>query len=91
MPKKKKPAQTVKTVEVGTEREFKRYLKYLSHPGHIMWRNFLAGTFHGLGFVIGTAVILGFLGFILNDVLSNVPLFSDLADALDLWLAQNSS
>lgn len=74
---------------VNKERDFANYMKYLSHPGHIMWRNFLAGTFHGLGLVIGTAVILTILAFVLNKVLGEIPFFSDFTEAINVWLDQN--
>lgn len=50
------------------------------------WRNFLAGTFHGLGFLFGTALFISVITFILNSVLGEVPFFSDFAQAIELWI-----
>jgi hypothetical protein len=72
--------------EINKERNFKRYIKYLSSPMHIMWRNFLAGTFHALGFVIGSAIVISLFGFFTTQVLQNISFFSDFADAVNIWL-----
>ncbi len=71
---------------VDKERNFIKYVKYLSNPWSIMWRNFLVGSFQGLGFVIGSALILTLAGFITRKVLGEIPIFSDLAEAMNLWL-----
>jgi hypothetical protein len=72
--------------QVDNEKDFKKYIKYLSHPWPIAWRNFLAGTFHGLGFILGTAIFLTILGFITNKVMGELPFFSDFTEAINVWL-----
>ena len=74
------------TFTLNTEKDLEKYLKYLAHPWQIMWRNFLAGTFHGVGFILGTAIFLGILGYIVNSVMGELPFFSDFAKALNVWL-----
>jgi len=71
---------------VNKEREFVKYVNYLSNPFHIMWRNFLAGAFYGVGFILGTALLLALIGWILNSVLGEVPFFSDFSRAISVWL-----
>ncbi len=71
---------------VDKERHFIRYVKYLSNPWGIIWRNFLVGTFQGLGFIIGSALFLAGAGFVTTKVLGEIPLFSDLAEVLNFWL-----
>ncbi|MFT7184206.1 MAG: hypothetical protein ACI9QC_000542 [Oceanicoccus sp.] len=71
---------------VDKERQFIRYVKYLSNPWSIIWRNFLVGTFQGLGFIIGSALFLTALGFVTTKVLGEIPLFSDLAEVMNFWL-----
>jgi hypothetical protein len=71
---------------VDKERLFIRYVKYLSNPWSIIWRNFLVGTFQGLGFIIGSTLFLAAAGFVTSKVLGEIPLFSDLAEVMNFWL-----
>ena len=91
MKKKTPPTHTIANIElkVSREKDFKDYLTYLSHPGHIMWRNFLAGTFHGLGLILGTALFLTIFAFLTSKVFGEIPFFSDFAKAINVWLEQN--
>lgn len=45
-------------------------------PRKLIWTNFLAGLARGLGLTIGTAIVLGLLGYILKQFLS-VPIIGD--------------
>lgn len=71
---------------VDKERTFVKYVKYLSSPWHILWRNFLVGSAQGVGFVVGTAILLTLIGFFINSILGHIPFFSDFSAALNLWL-----
>jgi hypothetical protein len=71
---------------VEKERQFVKYVKYLSSPLHIMWRNFLVGAFQGLGFALGTAILLALIGFMTSKVLVQIPIISELGQAVDIWL-----
>ena len=73
-------------VNVDADGHFVKYVKYHANPWHIMWRSFLAGAFQGLGFVVGTALLLAILGFFVKDILGNLPFFQDLSQALNIWL-----
>ncbi len=94
MPRKKKvdtaPKNSPRIAHVNfhveKERAFLKYVNYLSSPFHIMWRNFLAGTFRGLGFILGSAALLALIGFITSKVLPTIPFFSDFADAINIWI-----
>jgi Domain of unknown function (DUF5665) len=88
MKKSSKALGTV-TFTLRTEKDFDKYVKYLSNPWHIMWRNFLSGTFHGVGFILGTAIFLTIFAFILDKVVGEIPFFSDFAKAINVWLEQN--
>ena len=72
-------------IHIEDERVFKRALNYLGHPGSIMWRNFLAGTFHGLGFMVGTAVILTLIGYVLGWAHESVPFLRNVVDGVNIW------
>lgn len=76
---------------VSKESDFRKYLLYLSHPGHVIWRNFLAGTFQGVGFIVGSALFLTAVSYILKQILGEIPFFSDFANALNLWLGNLQS
>src|SRR3990167_4981021 len=67
---------------VNKETAFLRYVNYLSNPLHIAWRNFLAGAFHGLGFILGTALFLTMIGGLLNWMTGEIPFFTDFNQAL---------
>lgn len=81
----KSPLATI-TFNVDHEQEFDHFIHFLSNPWAIAFRNFWAGTFHGVGFLLGTALFLWLLSFILRSVLGEIPFFSDFSSAVDLWL-----
>ena len=85
---KKKASPRVAHINFNLDKEehFLRYVKYLSSPFHIMWRNFLAGTFRGLGFILGSAAVVALLGFFITQILVQIPFFTDFAQAVDIWL-----
>ena len=86
-PKKKQNTKLAQvTFKVNNEREFKKYVKYLSNPWHVAWRNFLVGAFHGLGFVIGSALLLSLFGYFVSDIFANIPVFSQFAEVVQIWM-----
>ena len=48
-------------------------VRYLRSPWRVMWSNFLARIFRGLGFLVGATVILTVVVFVLVKVLGNLP------------------
>ncbi len=73
---------------VNKETAFLRYVNYLSNPLHIAWRNFLAGTFHGVGFILGSAILLTIVGSLLNWMTGEIPFFTDFNQALNIWFEE---
>lgn len=69
--------------------ELKDFFQYLASPRSIMWTNFLAGTFRGLGFILGTVVVLAITTFIVSQVLSQIPWVGELFRWTDDWLKEN--
>lgn len=67
----------------------KEYFRYLSSFRSIFWRNFLAGTAQGLGFILGTVVVLTVTAYILGHVLSGLPWLGEFFGNLNFWLQQN--
>lgn len=49
------------------------FVRYLRSPWRIVWANFLAGVFRGLGFVLGATVVLAIVTYILVQVLGSLP------------------
>ncbi len=83
--KSEKSHSKIIQINIEDERVFKRALNYLGHPGSIIWRNFLAGTAHGLGFIIGSAVIITLIGALLGQIHENVPFLGKLVDGINIW------
>lgn len=68
--------------------ELQEFTNYLSTPWRILWANFLAGTARGLGFIIGVALILTIVGFVVTKILSQIPLVGEFFQAINLWIQE---
>lgn len=55
------------------------FVRYLSNPWRMMWTNFVAGIFRGLGAVIGASVVIGIMIWLLS-LFVNIPLVGKYAD-----------
>lgn len=68
------------------ELQVSEFVAYLGSPWRIMWHNFLAGIFRGLGTIIGVTVVFAFLIWLLAGLV-DFPLigqyFSDLKEVLE--------
>jgi len=53
------------------------FARYLRSPWRIIWSNFLAGIFRGLGFVIGATVVLAVAVYVLVQILGNIPVVGE--------------
>lgn len=69
--------------------KLKDHVCYLIAPHRLFWLNFLAGTARGLGFLVGTVVVIALLSFILGRVLSQIPWVGELFVWLQEWLKAN--
>lgn len=90
MPTKPVKSQAQKDAE-ALKRAFKElqisdFMKYLRSPWRIMWHNFLAGIFRGLGIIVGMTVVFAFLIWLLTNLV-DFPLigqyFWDLKEVLE--------
>lgn len=54
------------------------FIQYVSSPWRIIWVNFLAGIFRGLGALIGASIVLALLIWVLT-LLVDVPLVGEYA------------
>jgi len=65
-----------------TEKEanqaLKDFIRYSSSPWRIVWTNFVAGVFRGLGAVIGASVFIAFLIWLLS-LFGRMPLVGEYA------------
>ena len=58
------------------------YVKLSQRTGKILWLNFLSGIARGLGFTVGTAIVLAVVYKILSHIISmNIPYITE-------WLQQ---
>lgn len=60
---------------------------YQAKTWGILWRNFLAGTSYGVGFLLGTALFITITTSIVHQIMGKIPFFSDLAQAIDVWIS----
>lgn len=77
------------SVDTLSNEEMKDYFQYLHSMKQVFWLNFLSGTGRGLGFVLGTVVVLAVITFVVSQVLSEIPWVGELFRWLDDWLKQN--
>lgn len=75
-----------KILEKLKRTELQEFTNYLSSPWRILWANFLAGTFRGLGFLLGVALVLTAVGFVLTKVLSQIPVVGEFFQAMYIWI-----
>ena len=54
------------------------FIQYVSSPWRIIWVNFLAGIFRGLGALIGASIVLALLIWVLSKLV-DVPLVGEYA------------
>ncbi len=54
------------------------FIQYVSSPWRIIWVNFLAGIFRGLGALIGASIVLAILFWVLSKLV-DVPLVGEYA------------
>lgn len=63
-----------------------RYLAYLDSPWKIIWTNFYAGVASGFGFLVGAAVVIGILGYVVKVFLSQIPFVGEFFQTFYDWL-----
>jgi len=64
--------------EQKANQALKEFIRYSSSPWRIVWTNFAAGIFRGLGAIIGASLVIALLFWLLG-VFSTVPLIGDYA------------
>jgi hypothetical protein len=69
------------------ELQVNEFIKYLRSPWRIMWHNFLAGVFRGLGLIVGLTVVFGILIWVLAGLV-DFPLIGQYFEELKIMLEQ---
>lgn len=67
--------------EEKANQALKEFIRYSSSPWRIVWTNFVAGIFRGLGAVIGASVFIAFLIWVLT-LFVDVPLVGKYAEEI---------
>lgn len=59
----------------------KEFIRYSSSPWRVVWTNFVAGIFRGLGTVIGASIVIALLFWLLG-FFSSLPLIGEYASKI---------
>lgn len=65
--------------EERANQALKEFIRYSSSPWRIVWTNFVAGVFRGLGAIIGASVFIAFIIWLLT-LFVDVPLIGEYAN-----------
>lgn len=71
-------------------KELNAYMFYKKSAGKMLLMEFLEGTARGLGFIVGTAIIVAIFGITLTKVLANVPVVGDFFESVGIWIEQTN-
>ena len=95
---RKTPVKTAKTTSSSDEKDIKQlrkimqeagfqdFILYMRSPWRIIWMNFLAGIFRGLGIVIGMTVVVGIVFWFVYWLLSNTVDFPVIGQYFEMFL-----
>jgi len=78
-----------KRFEELRNKEMDFYMEYLKSPWKLFTRSLLVGTGKGLGFFLGSAIIITILSYVLNTVLGDIPEIGTFFKNLNTWLSEN--
>lgn len=92
---RRKPKSQVEKDADALKKAFKElqvneFIKYLRSPWRIMWHNFLAGVFRGLGVIVGMTVVFAVLIWFLAGLV-DFPLIGQYFEDLKIMLEQFSN
>ncbi len=69
--------------ELRTSEALKQFIRYSSSPWRIIWTNFVAGVFRGLGTIIGASLVIALLIWVLK-IFSGMPLVGEYANKIKM-------
>lgn len=64
--------------EIRANQALKEFIRYSSSPWRIIWTNFVAGVFRGLGAIIGASMFIALLVWVLT-LFVDIPLIGEYA------------
>ncbi len=63
------------------------FVNYVSSPWRIIWMNFVAGIFRGLGAIIGASIVIGLVIWVLG-LFTKIPLLSEYTQEVDEFVSE---
>lgn len=67
----------------------KDYIEFLSSPWRVFGVNFLVGTARGLGLIIGVSMVIAIVGYIITQILVDLPVVGEFFSSLYEFLKAN--
>lgn len=67
----------------------KDYIEFLSSPWRVFGVNFLVGTARGLGLIIGVSMVIAIVGYVITQILVDLPVVGDFFSSLYEFLKAN--
>lgn len=65
------------------------YVEFLSSPWRVFGINFLVGTARGLGLIIGVSMVIALVGYIITQILVDLPIVGEFFTSLYEFLKAN--
>lgn len=84
--KKSEEEKRAERLEKFKRGDVKEYNDYLSSPWRIVWTNFFAGAARGLGLVLGVALVVTIITFVISKFLSQIPVVGEFFSAINMWI-----
>lgn len=89
-PRKQAEVDGAELARAFKELQINEFIKYLRSPWRIVWHNFLAGVFRGLGIIVGMTVVFGVVIWFLAGLV-DFPLVGQYFGDLKIMLEQFST
>lgn len=90
---KSERAQAVEALEKAARKiekaGLKDYIEFLSSPWRVFGVNFLVGTARGLGLIIGVSVVIAIVGYVITQILVDLPIVGEFFSSLYEFLKAN--
>ena len=65
------------------------YVEFLSSPWRVFGINFLVGTARGLGLIMGVSMVIALVGYIITQILVDLPVVGEFFSSLYEFLKAN--